>query len=85
MTKCGYKRFLKAAQGKIEYCKEKDGILCCIRAIQGHSGGIPTEPELMGYVFVPRNWKRYIFHRGLSWNFQSMLGKGLIPGGEGER
>ena len=29
-------------------------------------------------VLIPRNWKRYIFHRGLSWNFQSIL----IPGGK---
>ena len=59
-----------------EYCKNKDG------AIQRHSGGIPIETELMGYVKIPPNWKRYIFHKGLSWNFQSILGKELIPGGE---
>ena len=29
----------------IEYCKNEDGILCYLRAIQGHSGGIPIEPE----------------------------------------
>ena len=37
----------------MEYCKNKDGILCYLRAIQGHSGGIPIEPELMGYVKIP--------------------------------
>ena len=31
---------------------------------------------------MPRNWRKYIFHRGLSLNFQSILGNGLIPGGE---
>ena len=31
------------------------------RAFQGHSGGIPVEPEWMGYVFIPRNWKEYVF------------------------
>ena len=34
----------------------------------------------MGYVFIPRNWKKYIFHTGLSWNYQSILGNGFIPG-----
>ena len=34
--------------------------------------------------FTPRNWKRYIFHRGLSWNIQSTLGEGLILGGKEE-
>ena len=62
---------------RIECCKVKDGFLC---ALQGHSGGIPIEPESMGYVFIPRNWKRYTLHRGRSWNNQSILGHGLIPG-----
>ena len=36
----------------------------------------------MEYTFIPHNWKEYIFHRGISWNFQSILGSGLIPGGK---
>ena len=67
---------------RIEYCKDKDGFLCYLRAIQGHSGDIPIEPELMGYVFLPRNLKRYVFQKRLSWNYQSILGHGLIPGGK---
>ena len=35
----------------------------------------------MGFVLIPRNWKKYIFHRGLAWNFLSVLGNELIPGG----
>ena len=57
-------------------------LLCYLQAIQGRSGGIPIEPESMGCVFIPRNWKRYIFYRGLSWNLQSTLGQGLVPGGK---
>ena len=70
------------AKRRIEHYKDKDGLLCYARAFQGHSGGIPIEPELMGYVFIPRNWKRHVFHTGLSWNFQSEMGSGLIPGGK---
>ena len=78
MMKHGYKRFFEGRTKKrIECCKIKDGFLC---AIQGHSGGIPIEPELLGYVIIPRKWKRYILHRGPSWNYQSILGHGLIPG-----
>ena len=40
--------------------------LCYLRAIQGHSSGIPIMPELMGYTSVPCNWKDFIFHRGCS-------------------
>ena len=74
--------FEGSTKRKIEYCKYNDGLLCYSRAFQGHSGGIPIEPELMGYVFIPRNWKRYVFHTGLSWNFQSEMGSGLILGGK---
>ena len=30
----------------------------------------------------PPNWKKYIYHSELSWNFQSVLGKALIPVGK---
>ena len=49
-------------------------------AIQGPSGGIPINPEMMGHTLIPYNWKECIFHRAISWNFQSLLGSGLIPG-----
>ena len=75
MMKCGYKTSLKAAQRKeLSTVQSKDGILC-LRAIEGQSGGIPIEPELMGYAKNPRKWKRYMFHRGRSWHFQSILGQ----------
>ena len=55
---------------------------CYLRAIQGHSGGIAIRPEMMEYTFIPHNWKEYIFHGGSSWNSQSNLVSGLIPGGK---
>ena len=51
------------------------------RAIQGHSGGIPIMPELMGYTSIPYNWKEHMFSQKL-WSVQSILGSGLIPGGK---
>ena len=74
--------FEGSSKKRIEYCKNRDGTRYCLRAIQGHSGGIPINPELMNYVSVRYKWKEYVFHRGVSWNFQSVLGKGLIPGGK---
>ena len=50
-------------------------MLCSLRAIHGHSDRTPVESEFMGYVFIPRNRNRDIFHTGLSWNFQSLLEK----------
>ena len=34
------------------------------------------------YTLIPYNWKEYIFHKGISWNSQSMLESGQIPGGK---
>ena len=47
-----------STQKRIEYCKKNDGFFCYLRPTQGYSGGIPIVPELMGYVLIPRNWKR---------------------------
>ena len=49
VTKRGYTRFLKAAQRRtLNTAKIKMDFLCYLRAIQGHSGGIPLEPEIDG-------------------------------------
>ena len=39
--------------------------LAYFRAIQGHSGGISIDPELMVYIRIPYNWKENIFFRGV--------------------
>ena len=45
------------------------GLYVISRALQGHSGGIPVRPEMMEYTLIPYNWKEYIFHNGILWNF----------------
>ena len=67
---------------RLEWCKDNNGSLCYLRAIQGHSGGIPISPELMNHTLIPYKWKEYIFHRGISWNFRSILVSGIIPRGK---
>ena len=52
-----------------------------VRAVQGHTGDITMRPEMMEYTLIPHNWKEYIIHMGISWNSQSILGSGIIPGG----
>ena len=85
VTKCGYKGSLKAAQRQ-EWSTVKTKMdFCYLQAIQGHSGGIPIELEMMGYVKIPPNRKKHLHHRGLSWNFQSIVGKGLVPVRKRER
>ena len=47
-----------SSKKRIEYCKNRDGTRYCLRAIQGHSGGIPINPTLMNYVFYPLHVER---------------------------
>ena len=53
---------------RIEYCEDNNGSVCHLRA---------RIDELFAYSL---HWKEHIYHRRISWNFQSILGSGLIPG-----
>ena len=81
VMKRGYKRSLKAAQRQgWSTLKTKMEFFMLFTSDSRHSGGFPIVPEL-SCVKIPPNWKKYMYHRGLSWNFQCVLGKGLVPGG----
>ena len=41
------KIFEGSTKRRIEYCEDKYGILGYLRAIQGHSGGVPMEPQFI--------------------------------------
>ena len=69
---------------RLEYCQDKDVNSSYCRAFQGHSGGIPTSPELMKYTPIPYDWEKYLHHRGSQWVFQSILESGIISGGKEE-
>ena len=66
---------------RFQYCKNSENVLLYIRAIQGHTGGNLTAPELMGHVAIPHKLKEFRFHRGCSHDVQSILRSGLIVGG----
>ena len=48
---------------RFEFCKDFKNSLAYFRAIQGHSGGITIDPELMGHILTRYKWKEYHFHR----------------------
>ena len=80
------KDFEGSTKGRIEYCaKTKMDSFVIYELVQGLSGGVPIEPELMGYVCIPRDWKRYIFHRGLLMELPVHIGTWINSGRNGER
>ena len=56
---------------RFQYCMNFKNSLLYILAIQGHSGGNLTAPELMGHFAIPLKWKEFLFHRGCSFNVTS--------------
>ena len=60
-----------SSKKRLENCLDCKISLRYLRAIQGHCGGISKRPGLMEYTLIPHNYKKYIFHRGISWNSQS--------------
>ena len=83
MMRSGYTWFLKAVQrrgfdiARIEM--ELNAAYTLFRSIL--VGFQSIRNERITY-FTPYTWKEHVFHRGLSWNYQSILGKGFIPGGK---
>ena len=63
---------LNSRRKRNRHCKSSRNVLLCIRAIQGHTGGNVIAPELMGHVAIPYNLKELLFHRGSSYDVQSI-------------
>ena len=73
--------YLGSIKTRFEICKDENGELRCIRAIQGHSGGMIILPRLMNYVMTPYQWKRFIYHVGRARDQYSIAEIGLVAGG----
>ena len=69
-------------QTRFEICKDENGELRYIRAIQGHSGGMIISPRLMNYVMILDKWKRFIYHVGRARDQYSIAEIGLVAGGK---
>ena len=86
-AKHGARDFIRKSIGFDLFMKEtadSQNSLASSRAIQGHPGGVPIDPELMGCIRIPYNSKKFIFHKGLFlFSSQSILENGLLPGGHG--
>ena len=66
----------RGSKSRFQFYPNSFSTLIYIRAIEGHTGRI--EPELMGHVATPFNWKPFLFHRACSLNLKSILEAGLV-------
>ena len=74
--------YLGSIKTRFEICKDDNGELRYIRAIQGHSGGVIISPRLMNYVMIPYRWKQFIYHVGRARDQYSIAEAGLVAGGK---
>ena len=67
---------------RYQYCTDSSGVILCLRALQGHSGGNLIDPTLQDNVVIPSNFFQYIYHVGCAINLHSIINSGLILGGQ---
>ena len=70
-----------SSKTRIVYCLDNKKSLCYLRAIQGHSGGVRTRPEMMEYTLILYNWMEGVFLSQRNFvDFSIHFGSGLISG-----
>ena len=77
-----HRLYLGSIKTRFESCKDENGKLRYIRAIQGHSGGMIISPKLMNYVMVPSKWKRFTYNVGRARDQYSIAEIWSVAGGK---
>ena len=67
---------------RYQYCSDYLGSIIYLRALQGHSGNNLIDPALQENVLIGPEIFPYIYHVGSNFNVHSILGNGLILGGQ---
>ena len=67
---------------RYQYCSDYSGSIIYLRALQGHSGSNLIDPTLQDNVLIGPGIFPYIYHVGSNFNLYSIIGNGLIPGGQ---
>ena len=81
-TQIGVNTFMKEATERgTSIARIPKNVLFFIRATHGHTGGDLIALDFMGHVAIPYRWKKFLFHRGCSFDVTSILRSGLIAGG----
>ena len=67
---------------RYQYCIDYLGSIIYLRAFQGHSGNNLIDLALQENVLSGLGIFPYIYHVGCAFNLHSIIGNGLIPGGQ---
>ena len=73
---------------RYQYCSDNLGTILYLRALQGHSGSNLIDPTLQDNVLIGTGLLigtgifPYIYHVGCTFNLQSIINNGLVPGGQ---
>ena len=67
---------------RYQYCSDYLGSIIYLRALQGHSGDSLIDLALQDNVLIGLGVLPYIYHVGCAFNLHSIIGNGLIPGGQ---
>ena len=68
---------------RFQYCTDLSGQeILYLRALQGHSGGIPIDPTLQDNVLIPNKFFENIYHIGCAVSLHSITNSELIAGGQ---
>ena len=67
---------------RYQYCSDYLGSIIYLRALQGHSGDNLIDLALQDNVLIGPGVFPYIYHVGCAFNLHSIIGNGLIPGGQ---
>ena len=67
---------------RYQYFSDNLGTIIYLRALQGHSGSNLIDPTLQDNVLIGPGIFPYIYHVGSTFNLDSIVSNGLIPGGQ---
>ena len=67
---------------RYQYCSDFLGSIIYLRALQGHSGSYLIDPTLQDNMLIGPGIFSYIYHVGSNFNLYSIIGNGLILGGQ---
>ena len=67
---------------RYQYCSDNLGTILYLHALQGHSGNNLVDPTLQDNVLIGTGIFPYIYHVGCTFDLQSIINNGLVPGGQ---